>query len=108
MFCPQLPKHCNNTKCSFCVVFFSAVRTNRKWQSYSGPVRGRLVLNGRFREGQALLQSDKGRAETVGCQQSPGNRLHVRKVKKIRGRVVEGKGTLVTLKLKGQLEVTQG
>lgn len=66
------------------------------------------MLNGRFREGQALLQSDKGRAETVGCQQSPGNRLHVRKVKKIRGRVVEGKGTLVTLKLKGQLEVTQG
>lgn len=43
--------------------------TNGKWQSYLKPVKREKdgTINVRFRTGQALLLSDKRRAETVAC-----------------------------------------
>ena len=43
--------------------------TNRKWQSYLKPVKREKdgTVNVRFRMGQALLLSDKQRAEIVAC-----------------------------------------
>lgn len=52
------------------VVFLHCVLgTNSKWQSYLKPVKKQkdVTVNVRFMMGQALLLSDKRRAEIVAC-----------------------------------------